>query len=91
MKDSLVRDWLTEATDQHPVWAYQLQPAESHMARQDISGILASFQSALFSVCAEVPSNLKVIRGSRDDEVNTVGLMAEVLACATEQWKRGKL
>lgn len=45
----------TYSTDQHPVWAYQLQPAESHTARQDISDILASFQSALFSVCAVLP------------------------------------
>lgn len=54
------RLWQTEgrdSTDQHPVWAHLLQPAESPMARQDISDTLASFQSNqhFSSVYAEGP------------------------------------
>lgn len=96
--NSLVRacGWLTLQRvfrDWHLVWVYQLQSAESHMARWSIWDSFLPFQSNqhLCSIYAEVLysggyAGLKESRGA-------YSMLACTVACIihmTEQWKHGK-
>ena len=85
MKDSLVRDWLTKATEgltlQISIRSGHISCSQLKVTRPDRTfQIFELHFNQHFSVsvlCS--PANLEVIQGSRDDEVNT-----ECLHCGVD-------